>query len=85
MSQTSMIHIRLDERTKAEASAALDSMGLSMSEAVRMYLTRVAAERRIPFEVRVPNLKTRAAMDEARSVHEARFSSAEDVFDALDE
>jgi len=84
MSQTKMIHIRLDEHTKAQASAALESMGLSMSEAVRMYLTRIASEQRIPFDIKVPNAKTRAAMEEARSLSNMRFDSADEIFDTLD-
>jgi len=50
-----MIHIRVDQNLKTKAAAALDAMGLSLSDAVRMLLTRIAAEQALPFEVRVPN------------------------------
>ncbi len=66
MSTTTMVHVRLDERIKARAEKALQSMGLSVSDAVRVLLTRVAAEKALPFEIRVPNAKTAAAMEEAR-------------------
>ncbi len=66
MATSSMVHVRLDERVKARAEKALAAMGLSVSDAVRVLLTRVAAEQALPFELRVPNAKTRAAMEEAR-------------------
>ncbi len=46
-----MVHVRVDEAVKAQAMATLADMGLSVSEAVRMLLVRVAAERALPFDV----------------------------------
>lgn len=66
MAATEMVHIRVDKRVKARATKALASMGLSVSDAVRVLLTRVAAEKALPFEIRVPNADTAAAMQEAR-------------------
>ena len=66
MAATTMVHVRIDERLKAKAEKALAAMGLSLSDAVRVLLTRVAAEQALPFEVRVPNTETRAAIAEAR-------------------
>ena len=66
MAATAMVHVRVDEKMKARAEKALAAMGLSVSDAVRVLLTRVAAEKALPFEVRVPNATTRAAMKEAR-------------------
>ncbi len=63
---TTMVHVRVDERVKARAARALAAMGLSVSDAVRVMLTRVAAEKALPFEVRAPNTTTVAAMEEAR-------------------
>jgi len=45
MPTTSMVHVRIDEQTKAQATETLAAMGLSVSDAVRVFLTRVAAER----------------------------------------
>ena len=59
---TTMVHIRVDEKTKEKASKALAGMGISISDAVRMLLVRVAAEKALPFEVRVPNATTVKAM-----------------------
>ena len=66
MSATEMVHIRIDKRVKTQAAKALSAMGLSVSDAVRVLLTRVAAEKALPFEVKAPNAATAAAMQEAR-------------------
>jgi DNA-damage-inducible protein J len=57
-----MIHIRVDQKLKTQATDTLDKMGLSLSDAVRLLLTRIAVEKALPFEVRVPNAQTVAAM-----------------------
>jgi len=60
---TGMVHIRVDEKVKARATKTLAAMGLTVSDAVRLLLTRVAAEKAMPFDVRVPNRATRAAIE----------------------
>lgn len=78
---SSMLHVRVDDDTKEKATIALNAMGLSMSDAVRMFLKRVVAEQAIPFDIRVPNAETRAAMAEADELirqRRARFSTASD-------
>jgi DNA-damage-inducible protein J len=55
MSATKMIHARVDEQTKEQASALLASMGLSVSDAVRVLLKRIIADNRLPFEVKRPS------------------------------
>ena len=60
---SSMVHIRVDGKVKAKASKTLASMGLTVSDAVRLMLTRVAVENALPFEVRVPNRATAAAIE----------------------
>ena len=87
MSGTSMVHVRIDEQLKAEASETLAAMGLSISEAVRVFLTRVVADRQMPFALKVPNAETRAALSEAQAIVQARrgrFESAADLFDDLE-
>jgi DNA-damage-inducible protein J len=64
---TTMIHVRIEEKVKAEATKALAKMGLSMSDAVRVLMVRVAADKALPFSLEVPNAKTRAAMREPRA------------------
>ena len=62
MATTTMIHVRVDEQIKAQATEALASMGLSVSDAVRVFLTRIAADKELPFTLKEPNSETRAAM-----------------------
>ena len=83
MATTTMIHVRLEENLKKEASTALEAMGLSLSDAIRVFLTRVAAEQKFPFALRVPNAETQQAMEEARTITQARFDNQQDLFDAL--
>ena len=66
MATTEMVHVRVDKRVKVRAAKALATMGLSVSDAVRVLLTRVAAEKALPFEVKAPNTSTAAAIREAR-------------------
>jgi DNA-damage-inducible protein J len=83
MAETSMVHVRVDEKVKANATAALESMGISVSDAVRMMLVRVAVEKALPFEVRVPNAKTAKAMREAERGKGKRFKTAAAAFEDL--
>lgn len=66
MTQNSVVRARIDAATKNEAAAVLASMGLSLSDAFRLLLKRVAAEKALPFEPLVPNAETVAAMKAAR-------------------
>jgi DNA-damage-inducible protein J len=76
---TEMIHVRINKRIKTQAARTLKAMGLSVSDAVRVLLTRVAAERALPFEVKVPNAATAAAMQEARKGGLRSFDSVKDL------
>ncbi len=67
MTANAVIRARIDEQTKAQASAVLATMGLTVSDAFRMLLTRIAAEKALPFDPLVPNAETITAMEEARA------------------
>ena len=87
MAHTSMLHVRVDDDVKAQASEALAAMGLSISDAVRILLKRVVNDQAFPLELKVPNAETRAAMEEARAMmkaRQARFESADALFDELE-
>lgn len=79
MAATSMVHVRVDEHIKTQATETLAAMGLSVSDAVRVFLTRVVAEQQLPFALKAPNADTRAAMEEARTISKARFTSAKEL------
>lgn len=66
MTKNAVVRARIDEATKTEAAAVLASMGLSLSDAFRLLLRRVAAEKALPFEPLVPNAETIEAMKAAR-------------------
>ena len=83
MSATTMIHVRVDDDVKAQATEALEAMGLSMSDAVRLFLKRVVAEQALPLELKGPNAETRAAIEEARAMRRARYDTAQALFDGL--
>ena len=83
MATTSMVHVRVDDKVKEKATATLAKMGISVSDAVRMLLIRVAEEKALPFEVRVPNARTVKAMQSADRKQGKRFRSAEALFKDL--
>jgi DNA-damage-inducible protein J len=66
MTENAVVRARIDETTKAEAAAVLAAMGLTLSDAFRLLLKRVAAEKALPFDPLVPNDETIAAMKAAR-------------------
>lgn len=85
--QTSMLHIRVDDDTKEQATQALTAMGMSVSDAVRLFLRRVVIDQAFPLELKVPNMETRAAMEESRAMmaaRRARFASADELFADLE-
>ena len=87
MSQSAMLHIRVEDEIKVQATEALAAMGLSMSDAVRILLKRVVNDQAFPLELKVPNAVTRAAMKESRAkmkAGKARFDSATDLINDLE-
>ena len=84
--QTSMLHVRIDDDIKAQANAALGHMGMSMSEAVRIFLHRIAVDQAFPLELKVPNAQTRLAMAEAEEIvrtNSTHFESIDELFNDL--
>ena len=61
-----VVRARIDEKTKNEAAAVLSAIGLTVSDAFRLMMVRIAAEKRLPFEPLVPDEKTIAAIEAAR-------------------
>ena len=85
MTATTMMHIRVDEETKVQATQTLEVLGLSVSEAVRLFLKRVVVEEGLPFALKVPSARTRAAIAEAKSIGGPRFSNVGDLIEAIEE
>ena len=84
MPATTMVHVRVDEHVKTQATETLAAMGLTVSDAVRVFLMRVVADQELPFALNTPRAATRTAMREARNMAKARFASAKDLIDDLD-
>lgn len=85
--QTSMLHIRVDDDIKDQATQALSAMGLSMSDAVRLFLRRIVVDQAFPLELKVPNAETLAAIAESRvmmSKRKARFTDADELLADLE-
>ena len=83
MITTDIVRARIDSDTKAAASKALAAMGLSVSDAIRMMLRRIADEKRLPFDVKVPNRESVAAMAELDEGKGKKFATADALFDDL--
>jgi DNA-damage-inducible protein J len=83
MATTEMVHVRIEKRIKTQAAKTLAAMGLSVSDAVRVLLTRVAAEKALPFAVKVPNAATTSAMREARKGNLRSFKNVPDLMSEL--
>ncbi len=66
MTTNAVVRARIEEADKAEASAVLAAMGLTLSDAFRMLVKRIAKEKALPFEPLVPNSETIEAMKAAR-------------------
>jgi DNA-damage-inducible protein J len=77
------VRARIDTQTKTAASAALAAMGLSVSDAIRLMMRRIAEEKRLPFDVRVPNAESAAAIAELDAGKGKRFATADALFDDL--
>ncbi|WP_404297262.1 type II toxin-antitoxin system RelB/DinJ family antitoxin [Halomonas sp.] len=83
MSADTVVRARIDRETKERATAALEAMGLSVSDAIRLLMLRIADEKRLPFAVQVPNATTTKAMDDLDAGKGKRFDDAEDLFQDL--
>ncbi len=85
MAAAEVVRARIDAGLKKEATDVLGTMGLSVSDAIRMMLIRVVADRSLPFEVRSPNRETEAALSAAARGDVMRFSSVADLMTDLND
>ncbi len=84
MASNAFVRARIDEKLKDEATAVLAEMGLTVSDVVRIVLTKVAKEKALPFEMRIPNKVTAATLQKSErgeDIHHAK--DANDLFDQL--
>ena len=84
MAATAFVRARIDESLKNEAAAVLADMGLTVSDVVRIALTRIAKEKALPFEMSAPNeltVQTLTKSERGEEVHHAK--DADDLFGQL--
>ena len=84
MAATAFVRARIDEKLKIEAAAVLAEMGLTVSDVVRIVLTKVAKDKALPFEMRIPNTLTVKTLEKsARGEDVFRAKDAKDLFKQL--
>lgn len=81
--KTAAIHSRIDPETKQKAETILNRLGMSPTEAIRMFYTQITLRNGLPFSVEIPNEETEKALKDSRSGHNLeRFESADDLIDS---
>lgn len=81
MSQSAVIHARIDPETKAVTEKILTSLGLSPTDAIRLFYRQIALRGEFPLELRVPNEITAVALSKAEREEDLeRFESADDLY-----
>lgn len=74
-----VVRARINEKVKDQAAAALEAMGLTVSDAFRLLLVRVAAEKTLPFELHSPNASTAAAIKAGKRGDVAKFKNVKEL------
>jgi len=83
MTADATVRARIDIKTKERAAVALEAMGLTISDAIRLLMLRIADEQRLPFSVQVPNAESRRAMQELSRGKGTRYDNASEMFKDL--
>jgi len=73
------VRARIDTATKERAARALEAMGLSISDAIRLLMVRIAEEHRLPFDVKVPNATTKKAVAQLEAGKGKKFANVDDL------
>lgn len=82
--KTTDVRSRVEPEIKESATEVLAQCGLTLSDGIRLFLRQVIAEKGLPFDVKVPNAATQAAMAEARAIGKARFSNVDELMRDLE-
>lgn len=79
--KTAKINARMEPELKEQAERILDQLGISTTDAIRLYFKQIVHRRGIPFDIRIPNPETRAALEDARAERDlTEHPSPEDHF-----
>ena len=83
VARTGMIRARVSPELKAEAESILAKIGLSSSDAIRMFYSQVAMRKGLPFEARIPNATTRKALRDAEAGRNMTdYGNVDDMFES---
>lgn len=85
MAKTATIQARIDPKVKTKAQKILNTLNISMSEAIALYLTQVTLHNGIPFEIKIPNALTAETLrksERGKELHEV--SDVDDLFNELE-
>ena len=83
MAKTAMTHARLTPEVKEQAESILKELGISISAAYEMFYRQIITHRGLPFEMRLPNAQTHAAMEDARSGKGKKYDKVEQLFEDI--
>jgi DNA-damage-inducible protein J len=84
MPKTETIRARVDAKLKAQAEAVLEKLGLNASEAIRLFYKQVALRKGLPFDVKIPNVATRRAMQDVEQGRDlTRYRDTDEMFEKL--
>lgn len=81
--ENAVVRARINHGIKIEASAVLAAMGLTVSDAFRLMMTRIASEKSLPFDLLIPNDETIEAMKAARRGEMTKVNSVKELFESL--
>lgn len=85
MAATAIVRSRIEPTLKDDATRVLGDMGLTVSDAIRIFLTQVVSEKALPFPVKMPNAKTKAALDEMDAGEGRQFETVRDAMRYLND
>lgn len=80
-----VVRARVDQATKQEATELFQKMGITISDAIRMMLVQAVAEKALPFDVKIPNQETIAALHDSRNGVVTRVASVDELFSDINE
>ena len=82
--KTQVINARIEPKLKSSAEKIFKSLGMSTTDAISIFLSQVVLNNGLPFDVKIPNKTTRAAIDEVRSGKGKRYASSKDLMAEFD-
>ena len=81
--KSAAIHSRIDPETKRKAETILSRLGVSPTEAIRMFYTQITLRNGLPFSVEIPNKETKIALEDSRSgCNFERFESVDNLLES---